>query len=251
MRACRCPCRWPGGLRFRTATPAKDDGPAHPPGRKACAGGIRPGRLSGRERALRRDYPISSNAFLIHSGAASPDSATTSKRHGGSVFSVVRYWRAAAISFFCLAGVTLAAAPPKSARERSRTSTNTRVSPSCMMRSISPKRQRQLRATHVSPCAVSRRSARFSADCPSRELKLDFTVDRSSCLGTPYQLRLDPFGDAHPPSGIATHPIARLTRGDCVACLCGGDRRSVAPCPPPHRRTRRVPLRQHLRQYRA
>jgi hypothetical protein len=40
------------------------------------------------------------------------------------------------------------------ARERARTSTNTSVSPSRMIRSISPPRQRKLRVTSRNPCSV-------------------------------------------------------------------------------------------------
>ena len=47
------------------------------------------------------------------------------------------------------AAVMLAAAPPKSRRVRSRTSTNTSVSPSRATRSISPQRRRKLRSTIV------------------------------------------------------------------------------------------------------
>ena len=53
-----------------------------------------------------------------------------------------------------LAAVMLAAAPPKSALRRSRTSTNTSVSPSRAMMSISPCRVRKLRATIVRPRAT-------------------------------------------------------------------------------------------------
>src|SRR5450830_186019 len=72
------------------------------------------------------------------------------------------------ISRFCFVRVTLAAAPPWLVLLRWRTSTNTSVWLSCMIRSISPPRQAKLRCTSVKPCAVRKVSAASSAAAPLR-----------------------------------------------------------------------------------
>ena len=61
----------------------------------------------------------------------------------------------------------LAAAPPKAADRRMRTSTNTSVVPSRAMRSISPRRVRKLRATITRPRATKNAAASDSARAPA------------------------------------------------------------------------------------
>ena len=84
--------------------------------------------------------------------ASSASSSTASNRHGGVRAQARRGRRARRRrSARAWPRVMLAAAPPKSRRVRSRTSTNTSVSPSRAMRSISPRRRRKLRSTIVRP----------------------------------------------------------------------------------------------------
>src|SRR5258706_10015534 len=90
-----------------------------------------------------RFYPTTSNAARIHRGL-SPSSVTTSKRHGGSGGTRAREARAAATTRHRFGTSTLSAAPPKESLVRMRTSTNTRDSPSRAVRSISPKRVREI-----------------------------------------------------------------------------------------------------------
>src|SRR5919202_41818 len=67
------------------------------------------------------------------------------------------------------AAVTLSAAPPKFPGERMRTSANTSTPPrSSAMRSISPRRQRQLRSMSLRPATRMRSAQRSSARAPSR-----------------------------------------------------------------------------------
>src|SRR5512145_2801963 len=66
----------------------------------------------------------------------------------------------------CLVAVMLLPAPPKDALRRRRTSTKTSIRASRQTRSISPPRQRKLRASTFIPFFSRWDAARSSASCP-------------------------------------------------------------------------------------
>src|SRR5882672_1216896 len=108
----------------------------------------------------------------------------------------------------------LSAAPPKPPGERMRTSANTSTPRSSAIRSISPRRQRQLRSTSFSPAARSSSAQRSSARAPSRFMAGLTNGGSRRLTGTLY-IVATPIGnlaDASPRS------IETLRGADLVAC---------------------------------
>src|SRR3954466_2476714 len=110
--------------------------------------------------------------------------------------------------------VTLSAAPPKLPRARMRTSAKTSVPFSSAMRSISPRRQRQLRSTSLRPAARSSSAQRSSARAPSRFMARLTNGSSHRLTGTLY-IVATPIGnlaDASPRS------LETLRAADLIAC---------------------------------
>src|SRR5882724_10455578 len=112
------------------------------------------------------------------------------------------------------AAVMLSAAPPKLPEPRMRTSAKTSVPFSSAMRSISPRRQRQLRSTSLRPAARSSSAQRSSARAPSRFMARLTNGDARRLTGTLYVVAT-PIGnlaDASPRS------LETLRMADLIAC---------------------------------
>src|SRR5438552_8733034 len=108
----------------------------------------------------------------------------------------------------------LSAAPPKPPGERMRTSANTSVPRSSAIRSISPRRQRQLRSTSFSPAARSSSAQRSSARAPSRFMAGLTNGGSRRLTGTLYVVAT-PIGNL---ADASARSIETLRGADLVAC---------------------------------
>src|SRR5512145_2643524 len=112
------------------------------------------------------ERPYSPKASRIHcTWTDAPSTRNTSKRHRASGRRV-RYRRAAASRRWRFAAVTLSPAPPNPGPLRMRTSANTSMPRSSAIRSISPRRQLQLRSRIRRPAARRSPAQRSSARAP-------------------------------------------------------------------------------------